>query len=123
MGLGDEYSRDALFRRSDQEVHNSESECEECEDPLDPEDFDALNSDEIYSDVVRIQEFVYDGYHHVLNRYGVAEYSSLIHEPEKYWSNCDIRMDVARLWRSLHFKDKFDPQSFQTWLKHFVELY
>jgi len=123
MGLSDEYARDALFRRSDQEVPNSDSECEECEEPLHPEDFEALYSDEIYSDVVRIQEFVYDGHHRVLNRYGVAEYTVLIHEPEKYWSDCVINMNIMRLWRRLHFKDKFDPQSFQTWLKYYIEIY
>jgi hypothetical protein len=121
MGLGDEYSRDALFRRPDQEV-NSDSDLEEIEEPLEPEDFEAMYSDEIYSDVVLIQEFVYDGAHRIKHRYGVVEYSQILHEASRFWSDCDIRMDVMRLYRRLHFNYLFDPQSFQNWLKYYIEL-
>jgi len=122
MGLGDEYSRDALFRRPDQEVSASDSDCEESPEPLHPEDFEALYSDEIYGDVVRIQEFVYDGCHRVKHRYGVAEYTQIIHEAERFWSDCVLRLDVMRLYRKLHFRELFDPQSFQTWLEYYIEL-
>jgi hypothetical protein len=121
MGLGDEYSRDALFRRPDQEVH-SDSDREESPDPLDPEDWEAMFSDEIYSDVTKIQEFVYDGCHRVKKRYGVAEYTKLLHEPHLFWSDCVISQAVMSLWRKMIFKNMFDPQSFQTWLKYYIEL-
>ena len=122
MGLGDEYSRDALFRRPDQDAHTSDSDCEECDEPLHPEDFEALYSDEIYTDIVLIQEFVNDGYHRVKHRYGVVEYTHVLHESDRFWSDCVIRMDVMRLYRRLHFKELFDPQSFQNWLKYYIDL-
>jgi hypothetical protein len=121
MGLGDEYSRDALFRRPDQEA-NSDSDFEESEEPLHPEDFEALMSDEIYTDVVLIQEFVSDGYHRVLKRYGVAEYTNLLHEARLYWSDSVIREDIMRLYRKLNFREMYDPQSFQNWLEYYIEL-
>lgn len=121
MGLGDEYSRDALFRRPDQEV-NSDSDFEEREEPLDPEDFEALMNDEIYTDIVLIQEFVYDGHHRVVNRYGIHEYANLLHGPKLYWSDCAIRMDIMRLHRKLHFNHMYDPQSFQNWLEYYIDL-
>jgi hypothetical protein len=122
MGLGDEYSRDALFRRPDQEVPNSDSDCEESNEHLHPEDFEAIYSDQIYSDVVIIQEFVYDGHHRVKHRYGVVEYTHLLHEPERFWRDAPIKMDIARLWRRLYFRDMYDPQSFQSWLEYYIEL-
>jgi len=122
MGLGDEYSRDALFRRPDQEINNSDSDCEESPEPLHPEDFEALYSDEIYTDVVIIQEFVNDNYYRIKHRYGVVEYTQLLHDAERFWSDCTIRMDIMRLHRRLHHKDMFDPQSFQNWLQYYIEL-
>ena len=122
MGLGDEYSRDALFRRPDQEVQNSDSDCEESPEPLHPEDFEALYSDEIYTDVVLIQEFVWDGHHRVKHRYGVVEYTQLLHESDRFWSDCSIRMNVMNLYRRLHFRERFDPQSFQNWLQYYIDL-
>jgi len=122
MGLGDEYSRDALFRRADQEVQNSDSDGEESPEPLHPEDWQAFYSDEIYTDVVLIQEFVYDRTLHVKNRYGVSEYINLIMDQNKFWSDCSIKLSVMQLWRRLHFKDMFDPQSFQNWLEYYVEV-
>lgn len=123
MGLGDEYSRDALFRRPDQDAH-SDSDLEDQEEPLHPEDFEAMYSDEIYTDVTLIQEFVWDGHHRVKNRYGVAEYTQILHGgANKFWSDCIIRMDIMRLWRRLHFREHFDPQSFQNWLEYYIELH
>jgi hypothetical protein len=89
---------------------------------LHPEDFEAMFSDEIYTDVVLIQEFVYDGHHRVKRRYGVAEYTHIIHEADRFWSDCKIKIPVRRLWGRLHFKDMFDPQSFQNWLEYYIEL-
>ena len=123
MGLGDEYSRDALFRRPDQDAR-SDSDLEDQEEPLHPEDFEAMYSDEIYTDVVLIQEFVWDGHHRVKNRYGVVEYTQILHGgTNKFWSDCIIRMDIMRLWRRLHFRELFDPQSFQNWLEYYIELH
>jgi hypothetical protein len=122
MGLFDEYSRDALFRRSDQEIYNSDSDCEESPEPLEPEDFDDMYSEEIYSDVCRIHEFVYDNCYRVKNRYGMAEYTELIHEPALFWEDIDIRLDVTSLWRRLACREYFDPQSFQTWLQKYVDI-
>jgi hypothetical protein len=83
-----------------------------------------MYSDEIYTDVVLIQEFVWDGHHRVKNRYGVAEYTQILHGgPNKFWSDCIIRMDIMRLWRRLHFRERFDPQSFQNWLEYYIELH
>ena len=122
MGLGDEYSRDALFRRPDQDAHTSDSDCEESPEPLHPEDWEAMFSDEIYTDVVLIQEFVSDNYFRVRHRYGVPEYSQVLHEADRFWSDCQIKIPVMRLWRRLNFKDMFDPQSFQNWLEYYIEL-
>jgi len=122
MGLGDEYSRDALFRRPDQEVQNSDSDREEGPEPLHPEDWEAMFSDEIYSDVTTIQAFVYDGFHRVKRRYGVVEYTKLLHESHLFWSDCAIRHSVMNLWRKMRFKNMFDPQSFQNWLEYYIEI-
>jgi hypothetical protein len=108
MGLGDEYSRDALFRRPDQEVADADSDFEEHEEPLHPEDWESLMSDEIYTDIVLVQEFVYDGFHRIKLRYGVAEYTRLLNRSDMFWVDEPIRIDVMR---------------FQGWLKNFIDLY
>jgi len=125
MGLGDEYSRDALFRRPGQE-YDSDPDREESPDdaePMHPEDWEALYADEIYADVVRIQVFVYDNHALVLNRYGVAEYCDLLQDQSKWWSDVNLKMPIMALWRSLNLREETDPQAFQNWLEHYIQLY
>ena len=124
MGAGDEYSRDALFRRSDQEIYSdSDSEREESQEPLHPEDWEAVFSDEIYADVNRIHAYVYDNFAHVRKRYGMAEYCDLLHNPQKWWCNCDLKLPIVSLWRRLNMREDVDPQAFQNWLEYYVQFY
>ena len=123
MGLGDEYSRDALFRRPDQE-YNSDSDREEGpKEPLSQEDWEIMHCDELYSDVFIIQEFVSDRYARIKHRYGVEEFCDLIRNPERWWQDVDLKMDVVRLWRRLQTREHVDPQAFQVWLEYYVEFY
>jgi len=123
MGLGDEYSRDALFRRSGQDDSDSDPDREESPDPLHPEDWEAMYCDEIYADVCRIQGFAWDNHALVLARYGVAEYCDLLHNQEKWWRDVDLRLPVVALWKSLNMCEEIDAQAFQNWLEHYIQLY
>lgn len=123
MGLGDEYSRDALFRRPGTEDYDSDPDREESQEPLHPEDWEAMYSDEIYEDICMIHQFVYDNHAYIRKRYGVAEYCTLIHSTEMWWSNVDLKLPFVSLWRRLNMKEEFDPQSFQCWLENYIQLY
>jgi len=123
MGLGDEYSRDALFRRSGPEDYDSDPDHEESPEPLHPEDWEALYSDEIYADVFRIQGFAYDNHSLVLKRYGVAEFCDLLHNPEKWWRDVNLKLPIVALWKSLNMAEEIDPQSFQNWIEHYIQIY
>ena len=123
MGLGDEYSRDALFRRSGQDDSDSDPDREESPEPLHPEDWEAMYCDEIYADVCRIQGFAWDNHALVLCRYGVAEYCDLLHNQEKWWRDVDLKLPVVALWKNLNMRDEVDVQSFQNWLEHYIQLY
>jgi len=124
MGLGDEYSRDALFRRPDQDIPGDPDREESPEkEPLSQEDWEIMYSDELYSDVDKIQEFVYDNCGRVRFRYGVEDFCELIREPAKWWQNVDLKMPVCQLWRRLLTKSVVDPQAFQVWLEYYVDFY
>lgn len=123
MGTGDEYSRDALFRRSGPDDYDSDPDREESPEPLHPEDWEAMYCDEIYADVCRIQSFVYDNHALVLSRYGVAEFCDLIHNQDKWWSDVNLKLSVTALWKGLNMAEEIDPQAFQNWLEHYIQLY
>ena len=123
MGLGDEYSRDALFRRSGQDDSDSDPDREESPEPLHPEDWEAMYCDEIYADVCRIQGFAWDNHALVLARYGVAEYCDLLHNQEKWWRDVNLKMPIVALWKGLNMCEEIDAQSFQNWLEHYIQLY
>ena len=124
MGLGDEYSRDALFRRSGPEdFEDSDPDREESPEPLHPEDWEAMYNDEIYADGCRIHGFAHDNYALVLARYGVAEYCDLLHNQEKWWADVKLKLPVVALWKSLNMATEIDAQAFQNWLEHYIQLY
>ena len=123
MGLRDEYSRDALFRRPDQEVPDCEEGPENEKEPLSQEDWEIMYSDELYSDVCLIQEFVYDHCGRVRFRYSVEDFCELIREPAKWWQNVDLKVPVCDLWRRLATKSVVDPQAFQVWLEYYIDFY
>lgn len=123
MGAGDEYSRDALFRRADQDPGLDSDSDSETPEPLHPEDWEALYSDEIWADVCSIHGFAHDNYALLLARYGVAEYCDLLHNTSKWWKDVDLKLPVVALWRRLNMREEVDPQSFQNWLEHYIQLY
>lgn len=124
MGLGDEYSRDALFRRPGQE-YDSDPDREESPEaePLHPEDWEALYSDEIYADVCRIQRFAWDNHAFVMQRYGVAEYCDLLQNQDKWWRDVNLKLPIVALWRGLNLREEVDPQAFQNWFEHYIQMY
>ena len=124
MVLGDEYSRDALFRRPGQEYDDdSDPDREESPEPLHPEDWEAMYCDEIYADVCAIQRFAYDNHALVLHRYGVAEFCDLMHNQDKWWSDVDLKLPYVSLWRHLNMQEEIDPQAFQNWLENYIKIY
>ena len=123
MGLGDEYSRDALFRRSGPEDYDSDPDREESPEPLHPEDWEAMYCDEIYADVCRIQGFAYDNHALLLKRYGVSEFCDLLHNQEKWWRDVNLKLPIVALWKGLNMAEEIDPQSFQNWLEHYIQMY
>ena len=123
MGLGDEYSRDALFRRSGHNDSDSDPDREESPEPLHPEDWEAMYCDEIYADVCRIQGFAWDNHALVLARYGVAEYCDLLHNQDKWWKDVNLKMPIVALWKNLNLASELDAQAFQNWLEHYIQLY
>ena len=123
MGLGDVYSRDALFRRSGQDDYDSDPDREESPEPLHPEDWETMYCDEIYADVCTIQTFTYDNHALVLKRYGVAEFCDLLHNQEKWWKDIDLKLPFLGLWKKLNLREEIEPQAFQNWLEHYIQLY
>lgn len=123
MGLGDEYSRDALFRRPGPDDYDSDPEREESPEPLHPEDWEAMYCDEIYADVCKIHEFAYDNHALVIKRYGVAEYCDLIHNQQTWWRDVNLKLPIVALWKRLNMSEEIDPQAFQNWLEHYIQLY
>lgn len=79
--------------------------------------------DEIYADVCRIQGFAYDNHALVLKRYGVAEYCDLIHNQDKWWKDVSLKMPIVTLWKGLNLAEEIDPQAFQNWLEHYIQVY
>ena len=121
MGLGDEYSRDALFRRPDQDAHTSDSDCEESPEPLHPEDWEALFSDQIYTDVVLTQQFVSDNCFRARNRYGVPESTKVLPETATSCSDWVCSIEAMRPWCRPHFQATFNPPNLPIRVKMFFQ--
>jgi hypothetical protein len=59
----------------------------------------------------------------VLKRYGVAEFCDLLHNQEKWWKDIDLKLPFLGLWKKLNLREEIEPQAFQNWLEHYIQLY
>jgi hypothetical protein len=119
MGLGDEYSRDAFIFET---VLDTE-ELDEPELELDPEDWQAMYSDEILDGWMYIREFVEERYLKLKASY--PKFVELIMEPQKWFSNGPPEPWQLGLWskiRKIHvISERVSAENFWAWSENFVE--
>lgn len=120
MGQGDEYSRDAYT--GEQYAYDSDSDSDDFDSQLDPEDWQANYHEEIWDAWVTLEEFMYDmqltmhcGYTDFANFltfpqvHGTAFGSSLAHAAWNRLTNVPIVRERVR-----------HPEHFHAWFDSFV---
>jgi hypothetical protein len=121
MGINDEYSRDAYnFEQS-----WDSDDLDDFDNELDPEDWEALYSEEIHDGWSIFNEYVADNYLMLKSSCNYTKFVELLMQPEHYYS-ADPSPHAIRAWVSLRrvriVKERVDPESFYKWFDINVNL-
>jgi hypothetical protein len=118
MGLGDEYSRDAFTY----DAAWDSDESDEFDNELDPEDWQAMYSDEILDGWMFIREFTEERYMKLRANY--PKFVELVMDPHKWFTRRQPTLDQERMWSRLGrlpiISERVNPENFYSWAENFV---
>lgn len=118
MGLGDEYSRDAFTYET---IWDSDDQ-DEFDNELEPEDWQAMYSDEILDGWMYIREFADENY--LMIRADYPRFVALVMEPSRWFSQ-SVPTDWQRtLWDKISkiqpISERVEPENFYGWVENFM---
>jgi hypothetical protein len=115
MGVNDEYSRDAY---TFEQAWEDSDDSDEFDHDLDPEDWEALYSEEIYDGWSIFNEYVNDNYLMMKSSCNYTKFVELLLNPELYYTYNPTEHAV-RAWISINkisiVKERIQPENFYKW--------
>lgn len=122
MGVNDEYSRDAYtFEHAWEDSDDSD----EFANDNDPEDWEALYSEEIHDGWTIFNEYLNDNYLMMKNSCNYTKFVELLLRPELHYST-DPSDHAIQAWKAvkriLIVKERVDPENFYKWFDINVNL-
>lgn len=119
MGVNDEYSRDAY---TFEQVWDSDSD-DEIDRELDPEDWEAAYSEEIYDGWVTFKEYLHDNFLEMHQNCTYTKFVHLLLNPICYYSN-NPSIHALRAWTRIKrvsiVNERVDPENFYSWFDIYV---
>jgi hypothetical protein len=118
MGLNDEYSRDAF--QGENYAYDSDDQEEDID--LSPEDWQDLNSQELLNAWLSIREYLDQHYINTTAKY--PDFVNLIMHPGR-WRTCDEPSSLQHeLWdlaaRQKVFRENVEPENFYAWTDNYI---
>jgi hypothetical protein len=120
MGRNDEYSRDAFY----EETYETDDISDEFETELDPEDWEALYSEEIYDGWVTFIEYINDNFLMVNSYCSYTNFVDLVLNPQNYHS-LSPSDHAVQAWIYIKqvpiIKERITPENFYSWFDIYVK--
>jgi len=114
MGINDEYSRDAY---NFEESWDSD-DLDDFDQELEPEDWEALYSEEIHDGWSIFNEYVNDNYLMLKNTCTYTKFVELLLRPELYYTS-DPTEHANQAWKAIRrvliVKERIEPENFYKW--------
>lgn len=118
MGINDEYSRDAYL--GDHYAYNSDEELDEFDSQLDPEDWQAVYSEDLLDAWMVIYDELQRNYLTHIVKY--SQFVDLVMEPWKWRPFAEPRPTHRRLWNEIStietIDDRVHEDQFHGWAQH-----
>jgi len=115
MGVNDEYSRDAY---TFEQAWEDSDDSDEFANDLDPEDWEAMYSEEIHDGWTIFNEYVNDNYLMLKSSCTYTKFVELLLRPELYYSTSPSDHAI-QAWKAvkriLIIKERVDPENFYKW--------
>jgi hypothetical protein len=119
MGINDEYSRDAFHYDL---AYDSESSEEEYEIEVDPEQWEAIYSDELLDGWMFIREFCEEVY--LQPRASFTDFIELVIEPWRWTTTERMTQMQDMVWRDISqiqvISQRVSPENFCAWMNHYI---
>jgi hypothetical protein len=119
MGINDEYSRDAFQYDL---AYESESSVDDFESEIDPEDWQAIYSDELLDGWMYIREFCEQQY--IQPRATFTDFIELVIQPWNWETDEEMTQWQQVIWRDISqiqvISERVEPQNFCAWLNHYI---
>jgi hypothetical protein len=114
MGVNDEYSRDAYTFEQSWDSDDSDEFVNE----LDPEDWEAMYSEEIHDGWTILKDYINDNYLMMKNTCNYTKFVELLLHPEMYYL-INPTDHAVRAWLAIKriqiVKERVDPENFYKW--------
>jgi hypothetical protein len=118
MGQGDEYSRDAYL--GEHYVYNSDEDSDEFDSQLDPEDWQAVYSEDLLNAWMVIYDELQRNYLTHIVKY--SQFVEFVMEPWKWHSGSEPNPTHRRLWNEISSIETIDDRvwedQFHGWAQH-----
>jgi len=119
MGQGDEYSRDAYQY---EQTWNSDEESDEFDSQLDPEDWQAVYSEDLLDAWMIIYDELQKNYLTHVVKY--SQFVDLVMEPWKWYPAPHLNPVHVRLWAELStietIEERVSPDQFHGWAQYYL---
>ena len=120
MGVNDEYSRDAY---TFEQAWEDSDDSDEFANDLDPEDWEAMYSEEIHDGWSILNEYVNDNYLMMKSSCTYTKFVELLLRPELYYSS-DQSEHANQAWKAIKrvliVKERISPENFYKWFDIYV---
>lgn len=119
MGINDEYSRDAY----DYEIAYDSDASDEFDNELDPEDWQAMYSDELLNAWMKIRCIFEENY--IKSRAGYADFIDLVMNPSDWHSPHAPCLIHRTMWINIKdmpiICDRIQAENFYAWSENFID--
>lgn len=119
MGINDEYSRDAFQYDL---AYESDPSDEEFETEIDPEDWEAIYSDELLDGWMYIREFCEEVY--LTPRASFTDFIQFVLQPQSWTTNKSMTPHQERIWRDIVqiqvIAQRVTSENFCAWMNHYI---
>lgn len=126
MGRNDEYSRDAYFEYDGVKPDTNNQEDEEIDLTIDPEDWQALYSDELLNAWMTIREYFENMY--IWTSVTYNDFTTFVTEPHVFWSHDPPTARQHEIWEALKVRSPFvkarvAEEQFYGWSNNYIEFH